>query len=340
MHKVLVTGDRGYIGSVLVPFLLGRGYEVTGFDTDYYSQSSDPHRTPPAYKTVRKDIRLIEQKDIDGVDSIIHLSALSNDPMGNMDGALTEQINFRSTVRLGEMARESGVRRFLFSSSCSIYGISKEGIVTESSPVNPLTAYAQSKMNSEKELARLATPNFFVGLMRNSTVYGYSPNFRDDLVVNNLVVSAVLTGELKIMSDGTPWRPLIDVRDLGTIFRKFLEIHDDALNGHVVNIGFNENNFQVNDIVHLILEQVPSLKVRYTGQYGTDTRSYKVSFDLLHRMIPDIIQEWPLRKSIADLILQVERLDRKKLKSNAYTRLHILQELVASKKIDQSLFWK
>lgn len=337
--KVFVTGDRGYIGSVLVPQLVMNGYTVIGFDTDYYSENFLPDQKFPHYQTIRKDIRHIEKKDIEGVESIIHLSALSNDPMGNIDEALTAEINYRSTVRFAEMAKQAGVRRFLFSSSCSIYGIAAGGVVDESSSVNPLTAYARSKINSERELARLASPGFFVGLMRNSTVYGYSPNFRDDLVVNNLIVSALLNGELRIMSDGTPWRPLVDVRDIGNMFQRFLETREESLNGRAVNIGFNENNFQVNDIVNCISKQLPSCTVRYTGQHGADTRSYKVNFDLLHRTIPGIVQEWTLDKSIADLITNIKRMDRQKLESKQYTRLHVLEELMKSKKVDQGLIW-
>lgn len=339
LGKVLVTGDRGYIGSVLVPQLLTQGYSVVGLDTDYYKGNFHSQGSSKEYQRIVKDIRNIETKDVEGVYSIIHLSALSNDPMGNIDDTLTDEINHVSTVRLAELAKKVGVKRFLFSSSCSIYGIAASGIVDEHSPVNPLTAYARSKVESEKDLSRLASDNFFVGLLRNSTVYGYAENFRDDLVVNNLVVSALLSGELKIMSDGTPWRPLIDVRDLGIIFQRFLETDEEIFNGKVVNIGFNENNFQVNDIVNLILEQLPSCKARYTGQHGADTRSYKVSFDLLHSTMKDIVQKWPLKRSIADLITNIGRLDKKKLENKHYTRLHILEELKDTNQINSNLFW-
>jgi len=338
--KVFVTGDRGYIGSVLVPQLLADGYSVIGFDTDYYYDNFSEGLKLPEYPTIRKDIRKIEKRDFEGADSIIHLSALSNDPMGDIDAGLTEEINYRSTVRLAEMAKDAGVRRFLFSSSCSIYGIAQSGTVDESSPVNPLTAYARSKINSEKELARLSSDGYFVGLLRNSTVYGYSPNFRDDLVVNNLVVSALVNGELRVMSDGTPWRPLIDVRDLSTVFRRYLQTDDEMFSGRVVNIGFNENNVQVSDIVHYIAEELPSCPVRFTGEHGTDTRSYKVNFDLLHSRLGDIRQQWPLEKSIHDLIHHVRKMDKNALKQKKYTRIHTLKDLIRHGRIGKDLFWK
>ena len=348
--KILVTGDRGYIGSVLVPLLLKKNYEVIGFDTEFFSSrggsafggKTETNSSNLQYRKITKDVRDIDKKDLEGVDEVIHLSALSNDPMGDLNPKLTEEINFRSSVKLAKLAKKVGVRKFLFSSSCSIYGIAKNGIVDEESPVNPLTAYAKSKIDSEDELLKLADSNFFVGIMRNSTVYGFSPKFRNDLVVNNLVTTALAYGQIRIMSDGTPWRPLIDVRDLSKVFIEFLTIDSKKINGKIINVGFNENNFQVKDIVSVIKKYIPNCKIVYTGEHGKDTRSYKVNFDEFHKLFPNFKQEWPLEKSVKDLIkyLKAENYTRDDFLSGKYTRMAVLKNLIDSGKVDNMLYYK
>lgn len=341
MKNILVTGDRGYIGSVLVPLLIKNKYNVTGFDTDYFKLTIPSKYKFPRYKRHIKDIRKVEKKDLKSIDAIIHLSALSNDPMGEIDEKLTEEINYKSTIRLAQIAKEVGVRRFLFSSSCSIYGIAKNGIVDEKSRVNPLTAYARSKINSERELRKMADDNFCVGLLRNSTVYGYSPKFRNDLVVNNLATTALALGEIRIMSDGTPWRPLIDVRDLSSIFIYFLRAQSAIINGEVFNIGFKENNFQVKDLVDEIKKALPNSVIKYTGEHRKDTRSYKVDFKKFNKLFPQIKQKWYLEKSVRDLIrsLKKNKFGRKEFESGTYTRLIIIKQLINTKTINKNLFW-
>lgn len=340
IKTVLVTGDKGYIGSVLVPLLLRRNIRVTGLDTDYYRDCFvSGYDIAPEYSSIQKDIRHLEKRDLEGIEGIIHLAALSNDPMGDIDESLTEDINYKSTIRLAELARESGVRSFLYSSSCSIYGKGSGDVVDEANPTNPLTAYARSKIRSEEDLARMSGRSFYVGLMRNSTVYGFSPKFRDDLVVNNLVVSALLNGELRVMSDGTPWRPLIDVRDISAFFVRILLGPDEILNGKVINIGFSENNFQVKDVVQIIKDVMPDVSVRFTGEHGADTRSYRVSFDLLKKTYGDVPLEWPLEKSVRDLVERLRDIDRISLEDKRFTRLAVLKKLMAGKRLDPSLFW-
>lgn len=337
--NILVTGDRGYIGSSLVPLLLEKGHEVVGFDTDFFKTETAPLRN--SYKRITKDIRNISEDDVVGVDAIIHLSALSNDPMGQIDPKLTSQINFESSVKLAQLARNLGVKRFLFSSSCSIYGIAKDGIVDEESPVNPITAYAKSKIDTEKELLKLADSDFCVGVLRNSTVYGFSPKFRNDLVVNNLVTTALAFGEIRIMSDGTPWRPLIDVRDLSRIFVEFLDVDKKKINGKIINIGFDENNFQVKDIVSIVQKYIPGCKVVYTGEHGNDTRSYKVSFKKFKSLFPNIKQEWNLNKSIEDMVKNLKNINFSKndFESGVFTRLSVIKSLSSSKALDPKLYW-
>lgn len=339
MMKVLVTGDKGYIGQVLVPLLLSKGYGVVGLDTNYFGKGDEIFH--PNYRSITKDIREVELGDLSGIDSIIHLSALSNDPMGEIDPRLTSDINYEASVRLAQFAKKAGVKRFLFSSSCSIYGIAKEDTVSEKSPVNPLTAYAKSKIDTEKELQKLSDDNFCVGLMRNSTVYGYSPKFRNDLVVNNLVTTALAYGEIRVMSDGTPWRPLIDVRDLSEIFIEFLKVDSEKINGRIINVGFTENNLRIRDIADVVRKHIPGVKIIYTGEHGKDTRSYKVSFDSFKSIFPHVKQEWTLDKSVEDMIKSLKQsgFEKANFESGEYTRLSVLKKLLSSKSVDSNLNW-
>lgn len=338
--RILVTGDRGYIGAVLVPLLLKHKYEVIGIDAGYFNEELTPSEA--RYTIITKDIRHITESDIEGVDAIIHLAALSNDPLGQINPQLTEDINYTASKNLAEMAKKVGVKRFLFSSSCSIYGIAKSAVVDEESPVSPLTAYAKSKIKAERELLKLASSKFCVGIMRNATVYGFSPKFRNDLVVNNLVTSALAFGEIRIMSDGTPWRPLTDVRDLSRIFIEFLTVSSDKINGKIINLGFNENNFQIKDIVKVIKKYLPDCKVIYTGEHGKDTRSYKVSFNRFESLFPNVKQKWTLDRSIKDMIKNLEKIGfgKKEFESGSLTRLAVLKNLLRTNLIDLSLHWK
>ena len=337
IKKVLVTGSEGYIGSVLVNKLVRQGYKVAGMDTCYYSEVPKNKK----YQFLKHDIRDIDTLDLKRFDTIIHLAALSNDPMGEIDSSLTNDINYTSTVKLAKKAKKQGVKRFLFSSSCSIYGIAKTGGVDETSEVNPLTAYAKSKINSERELKKLASKTFCVGILRNSTVYGYSPRFRDDLVVNNLTASALSTNTIRIMSDGTPWRPLIDVRDLSDIFIEFLKMDSKKISGDIFNIGFNKNNFQVKDIVDLIKKELPQCDIIYTGEHGKDSRSYKVNFNKFRSTFPHTLQKWPMKKSIKDLIKKLKQIKYNKahFENKTYTRLAGLNKIILQNKINNSLFW-
>lgn len=341
MKRVLVTGDRGYIGSVLIQQLLSKGYGVVGYDTDYFASAAVPNVKHPQYKKITKDIRNISEKDLENIDSIIHLSALSNDPMGDLDASLTEEINYLSSIKFAKLAKKIGVKRFLFSSSCSIYGIAAKGVVDETSPVNALTAYAKSKIDTENELRKLADNNFCVGLLRNSTVYGFSPKFRNDLVVNNLVTTALAYKQIRVMSDGTPWRPLIDVRDLSSIFIKFLNKDSQQINSEVINIGFEENNFQVKDLVNAVQKYIPECEVVYTGEHGKDTRSYKVHFNKFKHLFPNITQEWTLERSIADLVENLQKMNftKTQFESGIFTRLSVLKKQQEEGKLDKKLFW-
>lgn len=319
--------------------MIEKGYHITGLDTCYYTDELS-NKEKKSYKLIVEDIRNTDKIDLTNIDAIIHLAALSNDPMGALKPELTYEINEKASIRLAEKAKKQGVKRFLFSSSCSIYGIGTEETVSEKSKTNPLTAYAKSKIAVEEALQTLADDSFTVGLLRNSTVYGYSPKYRNDLVVNNLVSTAVAFNEIKIMSDGSPWRPLIDVRDLSDIFIAFLQADSSVINGEIFNIGFNENNFQVKDIGDMIKEYLPDCSITYTGEHGSDSRSYKVNFDKFKKAFPQVIQQWQMTKSIKDLIdrLQAIHFSADNFKEGKFIRLNELQEKINNKSIDENLF--
>jgi len=340
IKNVLVTGSEGYIGSVLAPLLVSKGYHVRGLDTLYFKNAS--LNKINTYTLLKKDVRNITSKDLMGIDAIIHLAALSNDALGEIKKEITRDINHNATARLAKMAKKAGVKRFIFSSSCSIYGISKTRIVTEESQANPLTAYAKSKILSEKALQKLADQDFTVALLRNATVYGFAPCFRDDLVVNNLVACGLSLGEIRIKSDGTPWRPLIDVRDLSEIMTLFLQIPPKKINGKIINVGVNENNFQIRTILESIHKQLPTCKIIYTDEHGADTRSYRVNFDKFHRLLPQFEIKWNLERSIADLIknLKKNKYTKRHFITGKYTRLVMLKKMLKKGKLTDTLLWQ
>ncbi len=340
VKNILVTGSNGYIGTVLVSLLKKRGYNITGWDTDFFKKNVLGKYKDPI-KSVQLDVRknLAELKNID---CIIHLAALSNDPMGALDEKLTLDINYKATIALAKKAKKAGVKRFIMSSSCSVYGIAKKDVVNEKSKVNPLTAYAKSKVLSENKLKKLASKDFCVCLLRNATVCGYSPRFRDDLVVNNLVSSGLVTEEIKVLSDGTPWRPLIDVRDLSEIMCQFVEAEPKSVNNKIFNIGFSNSNYQVNDILKAVKKSLPKCQIIYTGEHGKDSRSYKVDFSKMFKLFPNLKQQWPLEKSVSDLVkrLKKEKFKKSDFEYGKYNRLKSLQQLLSAKKIDKNLFWR
>lgn len=337
IKKVLVTGDQGYIGATLVPMLISEGYDVVGFDTVYFSDGLEEEKQ---YHRITKDIRKITKKDLQGIDAVIHLAALSNDPMGEINPGLTKAINLDASRRVARLSKQAGVKRFLFSSSCSIYGIAG-GTVDELSPASPLTSYAASKISFEKTLRKLADDTFHVGILRNSTVYGYSPKFRNDLVVNNFVTCALSLGNIRVMSDGSPWRPLIDVRDLSSVFIAFLKKDATKINGEIINIGFDENNFQVKDVLASVKKHIPTAKITFTGEHGADTRSYKVDFAKFKKLFPRFKKQWPLDLSVADLVtrLQEKKYNKKDFESRRFTRLAVLKRLLENRRVDENLFW-
>lgn len=339
VKTILVTGANGYIGTVLTEKLLKKGYKVIGWDTNFFKNILLGQNNNKCFSR-KIDIR--RGYSFKGVDCIIHLAALSNDPLGALNEKLTYDINYKSTIRLAKKAKKDGVKRLIFSSSCSVYGITENTIVSEKSDTNPQTAYAKSKVLTEEGLLKISDNNFSVCLLRNATVYGYSPRFRSDLVVNNLITYGLATGEFRVLSDGTPWRPLIDIRDLCDIFCNFISADIEKVNGHIFNIGFNNSNYRVKDIVNLIGYCLPKCKISFTKEHGKDTRSYKVNFSKLKKLFPFLEQKWPLERSVRDLINKLKKYNFNKndFENGKYERLRVLKSLISEKKLTNNLYWR
>jgi nucleoside-diphosphate-sugar epimerase len=295
---VLVTGHRGYIGVQLVDVLQRAGHRVTGCDAGLFDGCEwEPFATPE--RELRKDVRDIELDDVRGHDCVMHLAAISNDPMGEVDVEVTLSVNRDASVRLAELAKEAGVPRWLFAGSCSVYGQATDHDVVETDPLNPLTAYARSKIETEEAVRPLADETFTPVFLRNATAYGHSPMLRIDLVVNNLLACAHALGEIRIMSDGSPWRPLIHCRDIARAFLALSEA--DVPGGTAVNVGADDENYQVRDVAALVQELVPGADIEFTGEVGNDPRSYRVNFDLLSRLVPDFRLQYSLRSGMEEL---------------------------------------
>ncbi len=340
--KIIVTGHQGYIGIHLVKLLSEVGYEVLGIDTKYFGKDCEFFEPDIHISELNKDMRQLEEKDIKGAYAICHLAALSNDPMGELNPELTYNVNYRASVRLAQLAKKEGVERFIFSSSCSMYGISGgENALDETAPFNPITAYAKSKVYTEKELLPLADNNFSITFLRNATAYGVSPKLRLDLVVNNLVGWAVTTSQIRIMSDGTPWRPLIHAGDIARAFIAVIEAPVEKVNGVAFNTGRNEDNHQVKDIAKLVGEIVPGCEVIITGEQGSDSRSYKVDFSKIKTELPGFKPQYDLKRGIEQLLEYYKRynMNREKFEGRYFTRLKQLNYLISQKKIDSNLYW-
>lgn len=298
--KVFVTGHKGYIGVHLVELLKQAGHQVTGCDLNLFQGCEWENPVLPDVELI-KDLRDLTVNDLQGFDCVMHLAAISNDPMGELNAGLTYSINREGSIDLAKKAKEAGVSRFLFASSCSIYGKGTKLDVNEEDPVAPLTAYAESKIAAEKGIHALADANFSPVSLRNATAYGHSPMLRIDLVVNNLLACGIARGDIRVMSDGSPWRPLIHCRDIARAFVAFLHGPKQSIYNQIVNVGSNTENYQVRDVLDKVKKNVPQANVVYTGEVGADPRNYRVNFDLLSKILPDFRLEYSLDKGIEEL---------------------------------------
>jgi nucleoside-diphosphate-sugar epimerase len=333
--KVLVTGNKGYVGSVITEELFKQKFDVLGLDVGFFPKGFVESKYD--VNTINKDVRDIEEADIQDCDAIIHLAALSNDPLGELDSSLTNEINYLSTIRLAKMAKEIGVERFIFSSSCSIYGANDDE-VNEESKMEPLTAYAKSKVQSEKELLKLKDDDFSPIILRNATVYGVSPSQRLDLVVNNLVGSAVTTNKIHLMSDGTSWRPLLHVEDMALAFIHMLKSPKEKISGEIFNVGNNNENFRVIQIAEKIREIIPNTEIEFSREASKDKRSYKVNFDKIKNEL-GFETKWTLEKGIKQIfdVMKKRNFSNQEFKSEKYYRVTHINSLIKEEKINNVL---
>ena len=298
--KVLVTGHRGYIGTVLLPMLLEAGHEITGLDSGYFDDCLYTDRDIDV-PYIKKDIRDVELADVEGMDAIIHLAGLSNDPMGDFNPEITYDINHRATVKLAKLAKQAGVRRFLFSSSCSTYGSAGQDFIDETATFNPQTPYGESKVFSERDLKELADETFSPVFLRNATAYGMSPRIRFDLVLNNLVAWAVTTQKIFLKSDGQAWRPIVHIADISSAFIALLEAPLDLIHCKAYNVGQTSENYRVREIATIVGEVVPNCEVAFADGAGADSRNYRVNCDLIQKEIPGFKPVWTARKAAEEI---------------------------------------
>lgn len=337
--KVLVTGNLGYVGNVLTRMLIEKNFEVIGCDTGFYPQGF-LNLSEPKIIQIKKDIRNLTENDLKGVSAICHLAALSNDPLGEISPNLTEEINYVATVKLAKLAKNLGVEKFIFSSSCSSYG-ANDKIVNENSKLSPLTAYAKSKVNSEKEILTLSDNNFCTTNLRSATAYGISDSIRLDLVVNNLTSSAITTNQVKLLSDGTSWRPLVHVDDMSNAFISILNAKNFEVNAQAFNVGSDCDNYTVKDIANMVEKIVPNSKITYAKDVSKDNRSYKVSFEKIKQRL-GYKTKWTLENGIKEIykILKSKNFSEDDFRDKKYHRVTYIKWLLEQNKIDHNLFFK
>jgi nucleoside-diphosphate-sugar epimerase len=339
--RILVSGHRGYIGTVMVPMLLGAGHEVVGLDSDLFQQCTFSAGIQTTAER-RVDLRDVEREHVEGFDAVIHLAALSNDPLGDLNPEVTYEINHAASVRLARLAKDAGVRRFLYSSSCSSYGKAGDDLVDESAELYPLTPYAISKVRVERDVARLADDRFSPTFLRNATAYGVSPRLRFDLVLNNLVAWAYAKGRVHIKSDGTPWRPIVHIEDIARAFLAVLAAPREIVHNQALNVGQTEENYRIRELAEIVREVVPESCIEYAPDGGPDPRCYRVDFGKIGRLLPDFKPQWNARRGAEELYAayRTAGLMLEDCEGPRFKRIDHLKQLLVTGRVDATLRWK
>jgi nucleoside-diphosphate-sugar epimerase len=338
--RVMITGHKGYIGTVMVPMVQAAGHEVVGLDSDLYRNSTYGKGMPEVDEII-KDIRDLEKEDLRGVDAIIHLAGLSNDVLGDLNPELTYDINHKASVRMAEMAKEVGIKRFVFASSCSNYGAAGNQMQTEEGELHPVTAYAISKVRVERDLAQLADDHFSPVIMRNATAYGVSPRIRFDLVLNNLTAWAYTTGQVLLKSDGTPWRPIVHIEDISTAAIAALEAPLDVVHNKVFNVGVNAENYQIRQLAEIVERIVPNCEIRFAAGAEPDKRNYKVDFTKYTKAFPRHPLRWNATQGAKQIYQSYKTigLGKDEYEGPRYKRIAQLKLLLSTGQLDGTLRW-
>lgn len=336
--RILVTGHKGYIGSVMVPMLLNAGHDVVGLDSGLFDECtfSPGMHTVPEH---RVDLRDVQRGHVEGVDAIVHLAALSNDPLGDLNPDITYEINHVASVRLARLAREAGVPRFVYSSSCSSYGAAGDGLVNETAALRPVTAYAISKVRAEHDIAALADDRFSPTFLRNATAYGVSPRLRFDLVLNNLVAWALTQGRVHIKSDGTPWRPIVHIEDIARAFLVVLAAPRELVHNQAFNVGQTEENYRIRELAEIVQDVVPGSRIEYAKDGGPDLRCYRADFGKIQRVLPDFKPQWNARRGAEELYCAYRTVGLllEDCEGPRFKRIDHLKQLLATGRVDATL---